>query len=598
MRLFILDPINLAERITIVNESQSSPEREFRLKWTDRLLALFRRFSATEKAVFLVLVAVALVTALIMAYKANQYFLVTVPAEGGTLTEGEIGVPRAVNPILAFTDADKDVTALVYAGLMRRDASGDLVPDLAQSYTVSPDGLTYDFIMKNGLRFDDGTPITADDVVYTVNETQDAALKSPLRADWSDVTVKKVSDTEVQFILKQPYAPFLANTTLGILPQHIWEGISDDQFAFSPYNVQPIGDGPYRVESVDKDGNGVPQSYTLVPSKDYAGAHPYIGTIVLRFYPDESHAFDALEAGEIESLAGIDPDDAAALASTSAPVNILSVPVPRLFGVFFNQNSNPVFADKAVRQALSMSVDRQALVESVLDGYGVPIDSPVPPGVLASSSPVSAADVAGAQAILAKDGWVVGLDGVLAKTVSKKTQELAFSITTADSADLKEAADMVAADWQALGAKVTVNVLEYGDLENAISDRSYDSLLFGQYVGTGLDLYAFWDSSQRNAPGLNVAEYVSASADKQLEAARTATSSAHALADLGAFQDIFAADVPAVFLYSPDLIYALPDKVKGADIGSVSVPADRFDGIAGWYIATDRVWDIFTKFTL
>ena len=114
-----------------------------------------------------------------MAYDASQNFLVTVPAAGGALIEGEIGVPRSVNPVLAFTDADKDVTALVYAGLMRRDASGNLVPDLAQSYTVSPDGLTYDFILKSSLKFDDGTPITADDVVFTVNKTQDAALEKP-----------------------------------------------------------------------------------------------------------------------------------------------------------------------------------------------------------------------------------------------------------------------------------------------------------------------------------------------------------------------------------------------------------------------------------
>ena len=299
--------------------------------------------------------------------------------------------------------------------------------------------------------------------------------------------------------------------------------MSDDQFIFSTYNNQPFGEGPYAIASVEKDTNAVPHSDTLHPSKNYAGIHPYIGTIVLKFYPDESHAFDALSAGDIESLAGLDPDDAAALASTTSSVHIISVPVPRLFGVFFNQNENPLFADKAVRQALSVSVDRQALVKDVLDGYGIPIDSPVPVGALASSSPIEGPDAAGAQAILSKDGWKIGSDGILAKTVAKKSQELAFTITTADSPDLKEAADLVAADWQAIGAKVTVNVLEYGDLENAISARSYDSLLFGQYVGTGLDLYAFWDSSQRNAPGLNVAGYVSSSADKQLSAARTAT---------------------------------------------------------------------------
>ena len=574
------------------------PKKEFRIKRGGKILALFKAFSSTEKIIFFCFVLIALITAIVMAYKASQYFMVTIPVVGGSLTEGEVGTPRTVNPILAFTDADKDVTALVYAGLLRRDDSGNLVLDLAASYSISPNGLAYDFVLKKNIYFDDGKPITTDDIVFTINKTQDAAIKSPERADWADVTVKKISDTEVQFILKQPYSPFLDNTILGILPKHIWENISDDQFIFSNYNVQPVGDGPYKVEAIAKDSNGVPQSYTLVPSSHYSGTKPYISKIVLDFYPDESHAFDALEAREIDSLVGLDPNDAATLASTSASLHILTNPVPRLFGIFFNQNQNPIFADKAVRQALSLAVDRQAIVNNVLDGYGIPINSPVPQGILAGLQSVSVPNIALATSTFEKDGWKLGTDGIYTKTVNKKIQTLTFSITTADSPDLVATANMVAAEWRSIGAKVTVNILEYSDLQNAISARSYDSLLFGQYVGTGFDLYAFWHSSQRNAPGLNIAEYVNSSADKALSDARTATSSITQLADLTAFQNIFLQDVPAVFLYSPDLIYAIPDKLNGVNIVSVSMPADRWNGVNSWYIDTDRVWNIFTKINL
>ncbi len=582
-------------------EPTSSPEaREFRIKKGEKALALFRAFSATEKIIFLCFVAIALVTALVMADEASQYFMVTVPADGGTLVEGEVGTPRTANPILAFTDVDQDVTSLVYAGLLRRDSSGNLVPCLAESYSISSDGLTYDFILKKNIFFDDGKPITADDVVFTVNKTQDAAIKSPERADWADVTVKKISDSEVQFILNQPYAPFLANTTLGILPQHIWGNISDDQFIFNSHNIQPTGDGPYEVETVSKDSNGVPQSYTLVPSKYYTGTKPYISKIILDFYPDESHAFSALETGEIDSLAGLDPDDASALASTSASVKILTNPVPRLFGIFFNQNQNPILADKAVRQALSLAVDRERIVSDVLDGYGIPVNSPVPLGILkASSSSLSASSsIALATSTLEKDGWKLNASGIYAKIVNKKTKTLSFSITTADSPDLTAAANMVAEQWRAIGANVTVNVFEYSDLENTIGARSYDSLLFGQYISNGLDLYAFWNSSQRNAPGLNIAEYANISADKALSSARSATSSTAQSADLSAFQAIFSQDIPAVFIYSPDLIYVIPDKLHGVDIDSVSMPADRWNGVSNWYIDTDRVWSIFTEFKL
>ena len=582
----------------MTDSNSSEHTREFRIKRGEKILALFKAFSATEKIIFLCLVVIALTTALIMADKASQNFMVTIPVEGASLTEGEVGVPRTVNPILAFTDADKDVTTLLYAGLMRRDASGNLLPALAASYSISPDGLTYDFTLKKNIYFDDGKPITADDVVFTINKTEDAAIKSPVRADWADVTVKKISDSEVQFILKQPYAPFLNNATLGILPEHIWQSVSDDQFIFSNYNTQPVGDGPYRVKNIVKDGNGVPQSYTLVPSSHYSGEKPFISKIILDFYPDEGHAFSALEAGEIDSMVGLDPDDAAILASTSAPVRILTNPVPRLFGIFFNQNQNPVFADKAVRQALSQAVDRQEIVSKVLDGYGIAINSPIPQGTLANSRDATSPNIALATSTLEKDGWKLGTDGVYTKTVNKKTQTLAFSITTANSSDLSAATAMVAGQWRAIGAKVTVNILEYSDLQSTINARSYDSLLFGQYVGTGLDLYAFWHSSQRNSPGLNIAEYVSSSADKDLSDARTATSSTAQLADLSAFQTIFNQDVPAVFLYSPDLIYVIPDKLQGVDIKSVRMPADRWNGVANWYIDTDRVWSVFTKIKL
>ena len=580
------------------DQNPSDSPREFRIKNGDKILSLFKAFSATEKLVFLCLVVIALVVAILMAYRISQHFMVTVPAYGGTLTEGEVGVPRTVNPILAFTDADKDVTALVYAGLMRRNSAGDLVPDLAASYSVSPDGLTYDFVLKKNIFFSDGKPITADDIVFTINKTQDAALKSPERTNWADVTVNEANSAEIQFVLKQPYAPFLDNTTLGILPEHIWSDISDDQFMFSNYNMKPVGDGPYQVEAVSKDASGVPQSYTLVPSNNYVGTKPYISKIALVFYPDEQDAFAALEAGEIDSLAGLDPDDASALASTSASMNILTNPVPRLFGVFFNQNQNPVFADKAVRLALSLAVDRQAVVKDILKGYGIAINSPLPGSILPKSSVTDGPNIALATSTLENDGWKLGANGIYAKTVNKKSQPLAFSITTADSPDLAAAANMMAKEWRSIGANVTVNVLEYSDLQNAINDRSYNALLFGQYVGTGLDLYAFWDSSQRNAPGLNIAEYVNGSADADLSDARSATSSAKRSADLSAFQNIFAQDIPAIFIYSPDLIYAIPKTLEGVTIGSVSVPADRWNGVADWYIDTDRVWSIFTKLKL
>ena len=186
-------------------------------------------------------------------------------------------------------------------------------------------------------------------------------------------------------------------------------------------------------------------------------------------------------------------------------------------------------------------------------------------------------------------------NGVMEKKDKKgAVQTLEFSIATADSPDLKETADLIKSQWQKIGAKVTVKVFEYGDLyQNIIATRKYDALLFGESVGKDLDLYAFWHSSQRNSPGLNVALYVNSKVDTLLESARTTTDDDAKAKIYSQFESIIQADVPAIFLYSPEFIYIVPNRVHGMNLESVTVPSDRFYGINKWYVATDSVWKIF-----
>ena len=214
----------------------TQPHKELRIKRGSHILEYIRAFSATEKAIFGVCVLIALYTSLMLLSSVNTYFMTDIPAHGGELREGMIGLPRTINPIFALSGTDRDISTRVYSGLMKYQ--GDtLVGDIAKSYNVSSDGLTYSFVLRTDVQFQDGTRLTADDVAFTIQKIQDAALKSPHRSDWLNVGVKVTSPSEIQFILKQPYSPFLANTTIGIIPKHIWGGVSDDQFIFSQYNI-------------------------------------------------------------------------------------------------------------------------------------------------------------------------------------------------------------------------------------------------------------------------------------------------------------------------------------------------------------------------
>ncbi len=568
------------------------PKKEFRIKGGEKILNLIRHFSPTERVVFGFLTLIAVISSMVLAWEAHQLFVVPIPAYGGSFTEGVIGLPRSINPILAITDVDRDLSTLIYSGLMKYD-HGKLVGDLAEKYSISEDGLVYSFTLKDNIRFHDGTPLTTDDIEFTIQKVEDNTLKSPRRADWGNISVKKIDEKNIQFILKQPYSPFLSNTTLGIIPKHIWKNVSSEQFIYSQFNIEPIGSGPYQIEKISRDNGGIPLSYELSPFSRYYDGKAYISHITIQFYPNEMAALDAYSSGAIQSIAGISPEEAEKI-SDDQDVSVLHSPLPRIFGVFFNQNQAPVLANKEVRQALNMVVDKDTLVSEVLYGYGVRIDGPLP-AENSSRDNKKTLDIDGAKTLLTKAGWTINKDGILEKKDKKGTQVLSFEIATADSPDLKKTAEILEKQWELLGADVTVKVFEYGDLsQNIIKTRKYDALLFGEFIGKDLDLYAFWHSSQRLAPGLNIAMYVNSSADKLLEEARTTGSEKVKAEKYKAFEKLVTEDVPAIFLYSPEYMYVIPKKIQGIHFGPITIPSDRWYDTNSWYISTENVWKIFT----
>lgn len=574
--------------------------KEFHIRRGEKILAIIRSFSATEKFIFGIFTIGALVSSLVLAYEVNSTFLTQIPAHGGRLAEGIVGLPRSINPVLAFTDVDLDLSNLIYSGLMKYD-DGKIVPDLAEKYSVSEDGLVYTFILKDEVRFHDGVPLTTDDVEFTIQKIQDSIIKSPRRADWTNITTKKVSPTEIQFVLRQPYAPFLANTTLGIIPKHIWSKINPDQFIFSQYNIEPVGSGPYELKSIKRDSGGIPVNYILSSFSRYHLDEPYISEMDIFFYPNEKALIEAYDRGIIESVARISAREALRIASTTEAVHILHTPLPRIFGVFFNQNQSTLFTLKEVRQALDTATDKGYIIEQVLSGYGVESNGPLPlSGVKLSNiydSSTSSEKITSALKILNEAGWAMNGNGVLEKKSKKgPSQILEFSIATADAPELKLVADIIKTQWEKLGAKVTIKVFEYGDLyQNIIATRKYDALLFGESIGKDLDLYAFWHSSQRNSPGLNVAMYVNSKVDKILEDARITPDTATRDKLYAQFDKIIQEEVPAVFLYSPEFIYVVPDEVQGLELDHITTPSDRFYNMNEWYRITDNVWEVFKK---
>jgi peptide/nickel transport system substrate-binding protein len=554
-----------------------------------KFIGVLDAFSLSESLLFVVTITIAIVMTLVITYKVSTSFMIEVAKDGGTHVEGFVGAPRSIHPLFAVTDTDRDLTSLVYSGLTRVTIDGKFIPDLAESFSVSDDGKIYTFVIREDAVFHDNTPVTADDIVYTITSAQDPEYKSPKRSLWEGVTVEAVGPKEVSFTLRQPYAGFLANTTLGIVPKHLWSGIAPDEISFSALNIYPVGSGPYKVKSVIRNESGLPKTITFKTFNKFTLGKPHITTFVGHFYANEKARLDALTNGDIDAAGGIDENVASDLMNKGG--EIFSSPLNRIFGIFLNQNNAPVLAHKEIRQALSQAIDRTALVAEIFKGYGTELTGPVPPFVGTTTATSSPVDINTILATLEKAGWKVGTDGIL----TKKAEKAVFSISTSDNTDLTRTAELVAEMWKKIGVQVEVKSFEPAQFNlNVLRPRDYQGLLFGITMGRDLDYYAFWHSSQRNDPGLNIALYTNAKADKLLESARTQTNVDQRIESQRNFALEVRTDVPTIFLYAPYYIYAGKD-IKGFDIKGLRTPGDRFYDIYTWYVEVDRVWNFLVN---
>lgn len=576
------------------NQTNPSSQTKWVTSQFNKLTALITSFSITEKVLFACISVIFVISGITLIYQINKAFLVEVPDYGGNITEGIVGSPRFINPILAISDADRDLTSLVYSGLMKATPDGGLTQDLAKGYEISEDGLVYTFTLRDDAVFHDGSPVTADDVEFTIQKAQDGLLKSPRRSNWDGVKVEKINDYMVRFTLKQAYSPFIQNTTIGILPKHIWKNVDNESFPFSTFNTKPVGSGPYSVESVSTNSSGLPTQYVLHSFKKYTLGRPYINTLTLKFYTNEKGLLDAFEKGDVESINSISPQNVALITKTNS--HILTPPLPRVFGVFFNQNENPIFVNKEVRVALNQALDKNQMIQDVLSGYGQAINGPLHTSTVETDTLSADERISQARATLEKAGWAFNESGIYEKKNGKDTEILSFSISTSDAPELKALAQSIQTRWQQLGARVEVKIFEVGDLnQNIIRPRKYDSLLFGKVLGRDLDLYPFWHSSQRSDPGLNISLYANTKTDKILEDYRKTTDEELKKKQLIEFETEIKNDTPAVFLYAPYFIYVTPTKVKHIQLGQLTISGERFLNVQEWYINTNNVWKIFIK---
>lgn len=589
--------------------------------WNNWKLLTFRKFfylphilTAREKRFFVALIVVTVASG--FAFFGRIFYAVTQPEPkvGGTYHEGILKEPRTINPILAVSDADRDLSRLVFSGLLAYDGTGALKTDLAERYEISQDAKSYTVMLKKNAVWHDGQPVDADDVIFTIQTIQNPAFKSPLRPNWQGVAVEKLDRFTLRFTLRTPYAPFIENLTVGIIPKHIWEKVPPEQAALNEFNLKPIGSGPFRYDSLKQQTDGTLTWYELARNPHYYAAGPYMSTIVFYFFPTEDDLIGAWRRGDIDGFGPVTPTRIPELSHQNSV--ILPIRVPRIFGIFFNQNKSKILADRRVRQAILHAINKKEIAQTAVSGGATPLDTVLP--WLADETEALTSELAynpdEAKQLLTQAGWVDRKGGGIrekqvaspprnqkargqknkkpptATPASKESVPLRFTLTTSDWPDLLQTAEKIKEMLAEVGIDIQIEKKSFADLESSvIRPRNFEMLLFGQVYGYEPDPFSFWHSSQIKDPGLNVALYANRKADKLLEDARGTSDPLERNEKLKTFSDIVSQDIPAVFLFSQLYFYLLPANMHGVHLTKISLPANRFADVHEWYLKTKRV---------
>ncbi len=505
--------------------------------------------------------------------------------ETQTYSEAIVGEPLWVNPLLARSQADRDLVALVFSGLTRVDEFGQPIPDLAERWKVSRDGLTYTFYLRSDVTWHDGTPFTTDDVAFTMSLLRDLDYPGPsdLGNFWRTVETYADDDRTIRFVLTQPLAGFPEYAGIGILPAHLLGGVDPSDLPSDPFNLAPVGTGRLRWVSMEQSGNLTVVS--LAPSKNFydPGRQVRLDEVNLRFYPDTNRAFRAL-GSDAQALGNLTPTQLDA-ALSSPGLNVYSARLPLYTALILNQRNSdtlPFFQDEAVRLALAMALDREGIVAQLLPRQALVANSSILPGTWAYHSALTpiAYDPDRAAALLDEAGWYLeGSERV------KEGVSLSFKLLVSERQTDRRVGEAIVDAWGALGVKASLQPLSAATLLERLQSGSYDTALveFSQGWLADPDPYPFWHESQIGQ-GQNYSGFADRDISEALEIARKDPNGVRRAELYRDYQQWFIDRAAAILLYNPVYHYAVSCQVGGIQLIILAEPSDRFRNMHEWQI--------------
>jgi peptide/nickel transport system substrate-binding protein len=473
----------------------------------------------------------------------------------------------------------------VFSGLFKFNDKNQLVGDLAKSYTVDTRGTTYTVILKDNLQWQDGKPLTAEDVVFTYATIQNPDTKSPLASSWQGIKVSAPDKKTVVFTLPSILSAFPYSMVNGIVPKHVLGKVAPEQMRSVLFNTNnPIGSGPFKWEAIEIIGTGDDdreQRIAFKPNENYVNGKPQLDSFVIRTFANEEKMRSAFKKGELNGVVGFSKMPEDLLEDNS--VRAYNIPLNSQVLIFL-KTTTPLFGDQKVRQAIAYGLNTGA-IRVAADAPVLPSDSPLLADQLGYDKALTQKTANPEQAVKLLDeaGWKLNEKG---KRV-KDGKELTFALTTQSDPTYEAVAKNIKKQLAKLGIDMQITTLKDSELQSALAVHDYDSLLYGIALGPDPDVFAYWHSSQADlrAPShLNFAEYKSTAADKSLEAGRTRSDPATRAIKYRPFLDAWSKDVPAVALYQPRFLYVVREPLANFNPIRMNTGTDRYNEVNQWMI--------------
>ena len=515
------------------------------------------------------------------------------PEQGGVYTEALIGSLGRLNPLLDWNNpADRDVDRLLFSGLVRFDERGMPHADLADSWGVSQDGTIYNFTIRPNAIWHDGTPVTSDDVIFTIEMMKSAGSLYPqdIKDLWGRVEVTRLNDKNLKFTLPEPFVPFLDYLTFGVVPKRLLESVPPDQMANAEFNIKPVGSGPYKFDQLIVE-NGQIAGVALTLSNNYYGAPPFIEQVVFRYYPTSAAAFAAYQQGEVFAVAQV-TKDILNEALEEPNLSLYSSRLPQMGFVLLNLNNPEVaFLQEAnVRRALMLGLNRPAIINAILEGQAFVSDSPILPGSWAyfDGAEKFEYDPDAAVSILKGEGYIIPPSG--GDVRARDGVPLAFTMIHPDDPVHTQIAQAIQTQWMKIGVRVELQPQPYDQLVlTTLASRAFQSALVDLNLSRtpDPDPYPFWHQAEA-VGGQNYSGWDNRAASEYLEQARVTADYSLRTRLYRNFQVIFTKELPALPLYVPVYSYGVDAQVQGVQIGPLYEPSDRLNTFTRWYLLTRR----------